>query len=186
MEVTDYRPAWREMFLCESMLLRSVLGGAITALHHIGSTSIEGMPAKPTVDILGVSPEAGEAAGRAEEMAYIGYEYMGEYGLSGRAFFTKAAFFREADCYVPLFNLHIYGISSAADILRYIAFRDYLSANSERAGEYAALKRRLARQFPWDAEAYVEGKERLVRSIEKDALEWSIARGLDVRQYFSN
>ena len=51
-EVVPYDPGWIGLFEGEAELLRSVFGREVVAIHHIGSTSIPGMTAKPIIDVL--------------------------------------------------------------------------------------------------------------------------------------
>lgn len=173
MEVVGFQTIWKEMFRSEAQLLRFVFGENLTDMQHIGSTSIEGMRAKPTIDMLGIAESIQLIEERADEMRLAGYQSMGEYGLPGRRLFSKSVYFRDVDYRRPLYNVHIYGRESASEIERHLAFRDYLRAHPSRANEYAALKERLASESQWDEVAYMDGKDALVKKIEKEALEWA-------------
>lgn len=172
-EVIEFQPLWREMFSSEAQLIRHIFGDNLTDLHHIGSTSIKGMRAKPTIDMLGVADSIRLVEEHIDEMRMAGYLNMGEYGLPGRRLFSKSVYFRDGDYWSSLYHVHIYGRESASEIERHLAFRDYLRAHPSRAGEYASLKERLASENEWDAEAYMDGKDSLVKGIEAEALEWA-------------
>nr|WP_309244873.1 GrpB family protein [Bacillus sp. WMMC1349] len=58
------------------------------------------------------------------------------------------------------------------EIERHIAVRDYLRVHPEQAEKYGCLKARLAKQFPYDIEAYMDGKDKFVKQLEQDALLW--------------
>lgn len=48
--VTDYNPAWKEMFKEESAVISEILGDNCIFVHHIGSTSVPGLAANPQID----------------------------------------------------------------------------------------------------------------------------------------
>ena len=50
--VVEYDPAWADMFKTEAMKIRNILGSNCVVVHHIGSTSVEGLAAKPIIDIM--------------------------------------------------------------------------------------------------------------------------------------
>ena len=51
-ELAEYNSNWKKEYEKEEKLLKEVLGDRIIEIHHIGSTSIEGLKAKPVIDIL--------------------------------------------------------------------------------------------------------------------------------------
>ena len=53
-EVVPYDPNWPSMYELEETLIRSILGDELLEIHHIGSTSIPRIYAKPIIDILPV------------------------------------------------------------------------------------------------------------------------------------
>lgn len=137
---------------------------ALLAIHHIGSTAVAGMTAKPIIDLLGV---AGTLAGLdAERAAFerIGYEWRGERGLPGRRYLIRAD-----ETGRRLVHLHCYASHDPA-IGRHLAFRDYLRAHPDAAAAYAAVKIDCARRHPADAAAYAECKGNWVRSLEQIVL----------------
>ena len=69
-------------------------------------------------------------------------------------------------------QIHIFQFDNTADILRHLAFRDYLRCRQDICREYGELKSRLAGQYPTDIEAYGDGKERFVKQVEAAALQW--------------
>jgi GrpB-like predicted nucleotidyltransferase (UPF0157 family) len=161
--VVPHEPAWREQFETEAAALRSALGGEALAVHHIGSTSVPGLRAKPTIDVLVEVPEIGKLDGLETQMAERGYEAWGEYGIPGRRFFTKD---RGPD---RLCNVYIFEAGSP-EVERHLAFRDHLIQNPETARAYGDLKEGLAKRFPADMEAYMEGKDAFIKEAEGDAL----------------
>ncbi|MCM3708029.1 MULTISPECIES: GrpB family protein [Cytobacillus] len=162
--VTAYNPDWPSRFEKEAELIRTIFKGEIEKIHHIGSTSVRGLAAKPVIDILPIVMDIELVDRFNEDMISLAYEPRGENGLPGRRYFQKGGNQRTH-------HVHIYEKGSL-EITRHLAFRDYLRANREEAEKYGALKTELAEQFPFDMDSYIKGKEALVKEIEMRALEW--------------
>ncbi len=161
--VVPHDPAWRERFETEAAALRSALGGEALAVHHTGSTSVPGLRAKPTIDVLIEVQEIGKLDDLEAQMAEKGYEAWGEYGIPGRRFFTKNR------GHERLSNVHVFETGSP-EVERHLAFRDYLREHPETAHAYGDLKEDLARKFPTDVESYMEGKDDFIKRTERTAL----------------
>ena len=161
--MVPHDPAWKERFEAEAAVLRSVLGDEVLAVHHIGSTSVPGLRAKPTIDVLIEVGEIGRLDRLESEITEGGYEAWGEYGIPGRRFFTKD---RGPD---RLCNVHAFEAGSP-EVERHLAFRDHLIQHPETARAYGDLKEGLAERFPADMEAYVEGKDAFIKKAEREAL----------------
>lgn len=164
-EVVDYRPEWDTMFKVESKKIKKILGKNCVGVYHIGSTSVKGLPAKPIIDIMPVVKDISLVDAHNGEFEALGYECRGEFGILGRRFFAKGGDNRTH-------HIHIFEQSNQPDIHRHIAVRDYLNAHSDTAAEYAALKKKLAAEFPFDNDGYCDGKEEYMKSLEEKALHW--------------
>ena len=162
-EVVDYRPEWDTMFKVESKKIKKILGKNCVGVYHIGSTSVKGLPAKPIIDIMPVVKDISLVDAHNGEFEALGYECRGEFGILGRRFFAKGGDNRTH-------HIHIFEQSNQTDIQRHIAVRDYLNAHSDTAAEYAALKKKLAAEFPFDNDGYCDGKEEYMKSLEEKAL----------------
>lgn len=165
-EVVDYDPQWAKLYKAEAKKIKSVLGKNCVAVHHIGSTSVKGLKAKPVIDIMAVVKDISLVDGENAAFEDLGYECMGEYGIPGRRFFRKGGDNRTH-------HVHIFEKSNEDDIQRHLAVRDYLTAHPEIAKEYGELKEKLAQQFPFDNVGYCDGKDAYMKKLEQDALEWS-------------
>lgn len=163
--VTQYNPAWPEMFRAEAAAVREILGDNCLALYHIGSTAVPGLAAKPIIDLMPVvrSLEAADAA--APAFAALGYEYLGEFGIPGRRYLRKGGDERTH-------QIHIFSEAGRRDIERHLAVRDYLRAHPAVRDGYGALKAELARTHPYDIDGYCDGKEPFMRRLEAAALQW--------------
>ncbi|CDZ81906.1 dephospho-CoA kinase/protein folding accessory domain-containing protein [Candidatus Rubidus massiliensis] len=86
-KVVSYDPKWPLMFEAEAALIKQALGSNCLAVHHIGSTSIPGLSAKPIIDILPVVKNILEVDASTEAMENLGYDVKGEYGIAFRRYF---------------------------------------------------------------------------------------------------
>lgn len=167
-EVVAYDDRWPEMFREEAAKIREAVGGAVRDIHHIGSTSVPGMAAKPILDILVEVDRIESVDARCSRMESLGYEARGENGIPGRRYFCKGGDKR---------THHVHVFQQGSDeVIRLLAFRDYLMAHPAEAAAYRDLKRRLAERFPADIAAYVAGKDAFVKALEQRALAWWNAR----------
>ncbi len=160
----SYNEKWPLLFVEEREKLKLLFGNEIIDIHHIGSTSVPGLKAKPIIDMMPVVKDIDLVDQYNQEMQAIGYEPQGENGIPGRRYFQKGGDNRSH-------HVHIYQVGSY-DIERHLAFRDYLHRHPDVKKSYGDLKERLAQQFPYDIASYINGKERLVQEIEEKALDW--------------
>lgn len=164
--VLPHDPNWKAVFASETAPLRSALGSNLIKLHHIGSTAIAGILAKPIIDILGVVASLEDVDRQSASIEWLGYEVMGTYGIDGRRYFRKIdASGRRTH------HLHIFE-NGSDNIERHLAFRDYLIAHSEKAAEYSELKASLTSGEAKSWEAYLDGKDPFIKATERDALAW--------------
>lgn len=140
--------------------------GEILEIHHIGSTSIPGMAAKPIIDILMVVKDIQRIDEFNPIMNQNGYHAKGENGITGRRFFFKGSDL------IHTFHLHIFQTSSA-EIKRHLNFRDFLIAHPKEARQYAQLKIQLSKKYPIEIDAYQEGKNRFIHAIDQQAAVWA-------------
>jgi GrpB-like predicted nucleotidyltransferase (UPF0157 family)/GNAT superfamily N-acetyltransferase len=130
-EITPYNPEWPKIFEDEAALIRGALGPNLIAIHHIGSTSIPGLSAKPRIDII---LAAKDPVSTISALEAIGYEYRGEWNIPFKLGFRKRNGVEV--------NLHVFGDGNS-EIECNLMFRDYLSSHPEAVKEYAALKSAL-------------------------------------------
>ncbi len=160
---------WAGEFRAEAERLTAALGDEVVAVHHVGSTAIPGISAKPIIDILLEVREVERLDDLGSEMSGLGYEARGEFGLPGRRFFVKHAGERRTH------HIHAYKTGNP-ELERHLAFRDYMISHPEDAEAYGRLKEELARRFSTDIEGYMDGKDAFIKEMERRALAWSRAR----------
>lgn len=123
--------AWPDQFKAEADRVREALGVNVVDIHHIGSTAIPGIFAKPVIDILLVASNLRFLDDCAPDMVRLGYEVMGEFGIPGRRYFRK-----DSPEGVRTHQVHAFQVGSA-DIHRHLVFRDYMRSNPSAAASYS-------------------------------------------------
>lgn len=176
-EVVSYDSKWPSMFTSEAKLIKQALGSICIAIHHIGSTSVPDLSAKPIIDMLPVVDDILEVDKCIAAMEDLGYESKGENGIAFRRFFQKGR-------QVRTHNVHVYE-KGDSEIDRYLKFRDWLRAHEDDARAYAELKLELARRFPDDIQHYCDGKDAFVAKIDaQDGYEgWRMVKALTEREW---
>jgi GrpB-like predicted nucleotidyltransferase (UPF0157 family) len=134
-------------------------------VHHIGSTAIPGIRAKPILDLIPVVRSLDEFENSRSVVEGLGYAWWGEFGLPGRRYCT----FDDPHTARRTVQLHCYERGSS-EIVRHLAFRDYLRSNPDLARAYDALKDRCRDLHPLDSHAYSDCKNAWIRRIEAQAL----------------
>ncbi|WP_248137408.1 GrpB family protein [Bacillus infantis] len=166
-DVQPYSGSWADSFQEEKQLLAAVFGES-APIHHIGSTSIPGMSAKPIIDILAEADNAGIFDEAAPKLQGWGYTAKGENGIPGRRYFVR---FTEAG--ERLVHLHGYP-KGHPEIGRHLLFRDYLRKHPEEADLYSRTKLVAARKYPYDIESYIKEKDPVVKLLDEKALNWHL------------
>ena len=124
-----------------------------------------GLAAKPIIDIMPIVRDIHAADRHITGMARLGYVPRGEYGLPGRRYFSK-----DTDG-IRTHHVHMYEIHNP-EVMRHLAFRDYLCAHPDVARHYAEIKLTLAQMHPRDIDAYVAGKDSFIKDAEARAMRW--------------
>jgi GrpB-like predicted nucleotidyltransferase (UPF0157 family)/ribosomal protein S18 acetylase RimI-like enzyme len=157
-ELAEHNPAWRDWYKDEESSLTALLGGAVSKIEHIGSTAIDGLLAKPIVDILLQAAPDCDVNWLKTSLANGGWLLMAEQTSPDvRSDWNKG--------YTPdgfaerVFHLHV-RLTGDWDEPR---FRDYIASHLEAAAEYEALKRRLLIEYKHNRDAYTDAKSRFIR-----------------------
>lgn len=165
-KIVAYHPSWPPRFEVECEALVAAIGDWIAGgVHHVGSTAVPGLAAKPIIDIL-VGVESLETSRPCfERLGALGYHYA-PHRADEMHWFCKPYPSRRTH------HLHLV----PADSPRFraeLAFRDYLRAHRETADEYGELKRLLAERFKHDRDAYTKGKSGFISGVVQRAfVEW--------------
>jgi len=163
-EVVPYEKKWSKLFQNESNNIKNILGDLIVSIHHVGSTAIPNMDAKPVIDILIEVTEINKVDSFNKKMNNLGYIALGENGILNRRFFSKGGNNRTH-------HIHIFETGNS-EINRHLLFRDYLIAHPKDAKKYSLLKQRLAHEYPENIDMYIKGKDAFIKELDKKAKEW--------------
>ena len=158
-------PAWPQHAASEIARWHERISGLIE-VHHIGSTSIPGMPAKPILDLLPVFENAAAQRDAQSDVEAMHYEWLGDYGLEGRSY----ARLDDPETGVRQIQAHCYQ-SGHADIARHLAFRDALRQNATLRAGYASIKGACAARHPEGGAAYGACKSEWIDKAEARALD---------------
>jgi GrpB-like predicted nucleotidyltransferase (UPF0157 family) len=160
--IVPYDCAWPGRFEEERELLAAAIGGWVDGgIHHVGSTSVPGLAAKPVIDILAGVRSLRDARGCFDRLAGLGYMYA-PYRPEVMHWFCKPHPSRRTH------HLHLVPVGSARFVDE-LLFRDYLRAHAQAADEYVALKTRLAETFSNDREAYTVAKGDFILGVVQRA-----------------
>jgi GrpB-like predicted nucleotidyltransferase (UPF0157 family) len=159
-----YDPAWPT--IATRLIAQLNATSLFAAVHHIGSTSVPGLVAKPVIDLMPLVADLDTLDNQRNAIQDIGYTWHGEFGIPGRRYckLENAQGFRVA-------QLHIFETSSP-HVNRHLAFRDYLRAYPEIARAYEIEKYRARDLHPQSTHAYSDEKSAWIRNTEAAALAW--------------
>jgi len=164
--VLPHDPAWIDAYAAEASLLESAFADNVCAVHHIGSTAIPSVVAKPVIDILIIVRVLELVEAGAQAMRQLGYQVMGEFGIPGRRYFRK-----DNSAGTRTHHVHVYAVGNS-EIQRHLNFRDYLIAHPQRAAEYSQLKLQLVEQNERLGQNYQDGKTEFVQQTDALAATW--------------
>lgn len=159
--VVPYDPKWREEYEKIKSYFESALGNSIIAIEHVGSTSVEGLAAKPIIDIDVVIENYSKFEEVKSLLENLGYTHEGDLGIKGREAFkyTEKKEFMAHHLYVCP--------KDSKELKRHIAFRDYLRTHEEEREKYGEVKLEAAKSYPTDIDGYIETKSPCIDDIYK-------------------
>lgn len=158
-EIVPYDPQWKIEFEKIKEMINEYIGDLILKIEHVGSTSIEGLAAKPIIDLDVVIESYDVLPKIIERLGKEGYEYQGNLGILGREAFQRT--FEDG-----FMKYHLYVCpKDGKGYLEHIAFRDYLRANPSAMEEYKSLKIKLAQEYRFDIDTYCDKKTEFVKGI---------------------
>ncbi|MDP3641368.1 MAG: GrpB family protein, partial [Alphaproteobacteria bacterium] len=162
-QISDYDPKWIQLFEKELLLLHSIFGEVALIIHHIGSTAIPGIKAKPIIDILITTNSIHAIDNFDDQMEQSDYVIGGEFGLVGRRFYCKGD---DQHCH---FHVHVYEATHPS-VEKYLLFRNYMINHPNDAKDYESLKTDLATKYPNNRTLYTQSKgEYIDKILEKAA-----------------
>jgi GrpB-like predicted nucleotidyltransferase (UPF0157 family) len=171
-ELVPNDPGWSAIACAEIGRLKEALGDLIVEAHHIGSTAIPGIRAKPIVDLMPVVSNLSGLDADADKVVALGYEWRGEYGIAGRRYCPLS----DPQTGKRLFHVHFF-VQGGSEIRRHLAFRDYLRRHAGEARAYEAQKLAAAALHPDDGTAYTDAKAPWIKDCLVRALAWADRQG---------
>ena len=166
-ELKEYDANWITEFNKKSQILRRIFGDELAEIHHIGSTSIPGMFAKPQIDILILVKDFSKVKNLYEKMAKVGFTPRGtEYVGIGDEYFTE-----DAVDGTRLTSVHVFqkGEHKGKDILD---FRNYLRTHKKDRNLYISVKKDLYSKYSDNYAEYDGGKANVIQEIKKRVAAW--------------
>ncbi|MFD0705017.1 GrpB family protein [Alloscardovia venturai] len=159
--VEKWNPRWKEEFLkIVDSLGDEIILNSIT-IEHVGSTSVEGLSAKPIID-LDIVIRNDKFTLMKQLLEERGYKYEGNLGIQGREAFS---YNNKND----LMTHHLYVCpQDSEELLRHITFRDYLRGHPAFILEYSQVKEKAAALYPDDIDKYMEYKSGCIEKGYKE------------------
>ena len=159
--VLPYDAKWKSDFEKIKQEIENALGDLIVGVEHVGSTSVDGLSAKPCIDIDVVIKDYSVFDDVIDKLASIGYIHEGNLGIEDR----------EAFKYLDKPHLqthHLYVCPQHSEELhRHITFRDFLRKTPEAVKRYGIVKEKAAQLFPDDIEKYIAHKSPCIEELYK-------------------
>ena len=158
--VEKWNPKWKDEFERIVVSLgKDIIYNSIK-IEHVGSTSVEGLSAKPIIDLdILIENDKFEIIKRL--LNDKGYKHEGDLGIEGREAFSYSG--KE-----ELMTHHLYVCPrDSKELFKHITFRDFLKNNSALASEYSKVKEQAAVLYPDDIDKYMEFKSEIIEKIYK-------------------
>ena len=160
--VVPYDEAWKNAFEEIKNEIEAEIGDLILGIEHIGSTSVEGLSAKPCIDIDVIIKDYSVFDEVVKRLGAIGYIHEGDLGIRDR----------EAFKYTDkphLMTHHLYVCPQYSEELhRHITFRDFLRSNPEAVKECSSVKEKAAELYPDDIDKYIEYKAPCIAELYEE------------------
>jgi len=160
--IVPYSPDWPLSFQSERDALCAALGELALDVQHVGSTAAVGLDAKPIIDIAIAAQNLEDYRRCIEPLAKLGYAYLPERNPPQDRFFAKGEDSQATH------HVHIVAVDSP-QWRDYLCFRDYLRTNASARRRYLSLKRKLARRYADNRQAYTAGKGALIEQLLVEA-----------------
>ena len=160
--VVPYDEAWKNAFEEIKTEIEAEIGDLIIGIEHVGSTSVEGMSAKPCIDIDVIIKDYSAFDEIVRKLGAIGYIHEGDLGIKDRE-----AFKYTDKPHLMLHHLYVCPQDSE-ELRRHITFRDFLRKNPEAVKKYSRVKETAAQLFPDGIDQYIEYKSPCIEELYKE------------------
>ena len=160
--VVPYDEKWKLCFEEIAKEVSTALGELALSIEHVGSTSVEGLAAKPIIDIDVVIEDESKLQAVIDALANIGYQHEGNLGIPG-----SEAFGYEGKTHLMEHHLYVCPEDSP-ELRRHLSFRDYLRGHPEAVKEYSRIKEEAAQLYPHDIDGYINHKGTVIEKIYRE------------------
>lgn len=157
--VLPYDSAWKSAFEAIKKEIEGAAGDLILGVEHVGSTSVEGMSAKPCIDLDVVIRDASVLEAVIARLAAIGYIHEGDLGIPGRE-----AFKYTDKPHLQTHHLYVCPRDSR-ELHRHITFREFLKSHPEAVRQYSRVKETAAQLYPDDIDRYIAYKSPCIEEL---------------------
>lgn len=164
--VEAYNPEWVTRFNEEERIIKTVFGDKASRIEHVGSTSVEGLWAKPQIDIVVIVESLDIVPPLVDQMRVEGYLYHGDYSNIGEEYFTRDAVSGER-----LVSIHVFTPDNP-QALSQVYFRDYLRLHPADRDLYADTKKEAWGGGTVDRVTYAAKKKEVLVGLLARAKEW--------------
>ena len=160
--VLTYDVAWKTAFEKIINEIEAEIGDLIIGIEHVGSTSVEGMSAKPCIDIDVIIKDYSVFGEVVRKLGAIGYIHEGDLGIKDRE-----AFKYTDKPHLMLHHLYVCPQDSE-ELRRHITFRDFLRRTPEAVRKYSLVKEKAAELFPDEIKQYIAFKAPCIEELYKE------------------
>lgn len=168
--IAAYDSEWPLRFEIERHRILNALGNETFSVHHIGSTAVPGLAAKPIIDMILVGPDPDEESTYVPTLQDVGYALRVR--EPGHTMLRTGSV-----------DVHLHCWNSHTDIERHLLFRDWLRVNETDRRRYETLKRQLSEQNWLDTNYYSRAKSNVIEEMMMRARAWD-AKGRPVPQTY--
>ena len=157
--VLPYDSGWKSAFEAIKQEIEEALGGLILGVEHVGSTAVEGLSAKPCIDLDVIIADRTVFDRVVQHLAALGYHHEGDLGIPDREAFGYTG-------KPHLMKHHLYVCPrDSRELHRHLTFRDFLRSHPEAANAYGSIKEQAAQLFPNDIEKYIAYKASCIAEL---------------------
>ena len=160
--VLPYDVSWQSAFEKIKDEIEEVIGDLIIGIEHVGSTSVEGMSAKPCIDIDVIITDYSAFSTVVDGLKTIGYIHEGDLGIKDREAFKYSG--KE---HLQMHHLYVCPKYSE-ELHRHITFRNFLRSNPEAVKKYSLIKEKAAELFTDNIDGYIEYKTPCIEELYKE------------------
>ena len=163
--VVAYDSQWPLLYEVEQEKIKAILRNDLVAIHHIGSTSVPGILAKPVIDIMVLVNDIHILENYKTDLEFMGYHWMGEYSIPGRRYLWRIG--DKIDYHLQCFQHNHIAATNC------LVFRNFLISHPKKGIEYSKAKELASQKFPNDTHAYWGEKKNIVDRLLEEALAWN-------------